>query len=208
MTLLRQILANEMKMTKGKIVAYIRVSSTDQNPERQLEGWSYDKVFIEKASGKDTNRPQLQEMIRYVRDDDTILCHSMDRLARNLNDLKNLVCHLTNKKIKLQFIKENLIFTGEDNAISHLMLSIMGGVAEFEHSLIKERQKEGIEMAKKRGAYTGRKPKLSLSQVQGLKARVEKGEHKAKIANDLNISRETLYQYLKKPGGEINMLNS
>lgn len=185
-------------MTKGKIVAYIRVSSTEQNPERQLDGWTYDKVFIEKASGKDMNRPQLQEMIRYVREGDTILCHSMDRLARNLIDLKNLVYQLTAKQIKLHFIKENLIFTGEDNAISHLMLSIMGGVAEFEHALIKERQREGIEMAKKRGVYTGRKPKLSSDQIQNLKNRIQKGDHKAKIAADLNISRETLYQYLRK----------
>lgn len=195
-------------MAKGKIIAYIRVSSTDQNPERQLEGWNYDKVFIEKASGKNTDRPQLQEMIRYVREGDTILCHSMDRLARNLTDLKNMVCQLTQKQVKLQFIKENLIFTGEDNAMAHLMLSIMGAVAEFEYSMIKERQKEGIEVAKKKGVYKGGKPKLSSSQAQDLKDRVEKGEHKSKVAAHFNISRETLYQYLRKPEMKTNLLNS
>ena len=195
-------------MTKGKIVAYIRVSSMDQNPERQLEGWSYDKVFIEKASGKDTNRPQLQEMLRYVRDGDTILCHSIDRLARNLIDLKNLIVNLTSQQIKVQFIKENLTFTGEDNAMAHLMLSVMGAMSEFEYSIIKERQREGIEIAKKKGIYKGGKPKLCSSQIQTLKDRVEKGDYKSQIAQDLNISRETLYQYLRKPEIKTNVLNS
>lgn len=195
-------------MTKGKIIAYIRVSSTDQNPERQLEGWQYDKVFIEKASGKDTNRPQLQEMLRYVRDGDTIICHSIDRLARNLVDLKNLIVNLTSQQIKVQFIKENLTFTGEDNAMAHLMLSVMGAMSEFEYSIIKERQREGIEVAKKKGIYKGGKPKLSSDQIQTLRNRVEKGDYKSQIAQDLNISRETLYQYLRKPELKTNVLNS
>lgn len=182
----------------GKKVGYIRVSSFEQNPERQLDGVRLDKQFIDKASGKDTERSQLQAMLDYVREDDTVIVHSMDRLARNLDDLRRLVSQLTAKKVKVEFIKESLVFTDEDSPMSKLLLSVMGAVAEFERALIKERQMEGIELAKKRGAYKGRKPTLSDEQLNEIKQRLAKDGKKSEIARDFNISRETLYQYLKK----------
>lgn len=182
----------------GKKIGYVRVSSLDQNYERQLEGIELDKCFTDKSSGKDTNRPQLKAMLNYVRDGDVVIVHSMDRLARNLDDLRKLVQRLTSERIKIEFIKENLIFTGEDAPMSKLLLSVMGAFAEFERSLIRERQREGIALAKKKGLYKGRKPSLSKEQVKDLKTRVENGEKKSNIAKDFQISRETLYQYLRK----------
>ena len=181
----------------GKKIGYIRVSSLDQNHERQLEGIKLDKCFTDKASGKDISRPQLKEMLNYVRDGDIIIAHSMDRLARNLDDLRKLVQQLTSQKIKIEFIKEKLSFTGEDTPMSNLLLSVMGAFAEFERSLIKERQREGIAIAKKKGLYKGRKPCLSQEQATQLKQRVASGEKKTIIAKDFSISRETLYKYIK-----------
>jgi len=182
----------------GKVIGYIRVSTIQQNCERQLNGVTLDKIFTDKASGKDTKRPQLIAMLAYVREGDEVVVHSLDRLARNLNDLQQLVEHLTAQQVNVSFIKESLTFTGEDSSMSKLLLSVMGAFSEFERSLLKERQAEGIAIAKKKGVYKGRKPKLSQDQVQNLKARVKKGEQKAQIARDLGISRETLYGYLKR----------
>lgn len=181
----------------GKIIGYVRVSSFEQNPARQLEGIKLDKVFTDKASGKDTKRPQLQKLLNYVRDSDTIIVHSMDRLARNLDDLRRLVFDLTKKHISIQFIKEGLTFSGEDSPMANLLLSVMGAFAEFERSLIRERQFEGIALAKKRGAYKGRKRTLTTNQIQTLKKQVADGANKSQVARDFAISRETLYQYLK-----------
>lgn len=181
----------------GKKIGYIRVSSEDQNPERQLEGITLNKTFIDRLSGKDTQRPALAAMIDYVREDDIIIVHSMDRLARNLDDLRKLVFQLTQRQVKIQFIKENLIFTGEDSPMSHLLLSIMGAFAEFERSLIKERQVEGIKLAQKKGVYKGRKRSLGMEKIEELKKRISNGEPKSHVAKEFKISRETLYQYLK-----------
>jgi len=184
-------------MATGKKIGYIRVSSFEQNPERQLESLKLDKVFIDKASGKDTHRPQLDALLSYVRDNDTVMVHSMDRLARNLDDLRRLVQQLTQRHVTIQFIKEGLTFTGEDSPMANLLLSVMGAFAEFERALIRERQLEGIALAKKRGAYKGRKKALSPEQIQALQQRAKSGEQKSQLAREFNISRETLYQYLK-----------
>lgn len=182
----------------GKKIGYIRVSSITQNYERQLDGIQLDKVYIDKVSGKNIDRPELNSLLEYARDGDTVIVHSMDRMARNLEDLRNLVTLLTAKEVAVKFIKEGLIFTGEDSPMSILLLSVMGAFAEFERSLIKERQIEGIDLAKKRGVYKGRKPSLSEEQVIDLKQKVENGEKKTTIAKEFGISRETLYQYIKK----------
>ncbi len=137
----------------GQRVGYIRVSSFDQNPERQLETVSVDRVFTDKASGKDTQRPELENLLAFVREGDTMIVHSMDRLARNLDDLRRLVQELTERGVRIEFVKENLIFTGEDSPMANLMLSVMGAFAEFERALIRERQREGIVLAKQRGVY-------------------------------------------------------
>ncbi len=140
-----------MQVGKGcKRIAYIRVSTAEQNEARQTEAMStqhIDRTFMDKLSGKDTNRPQLQAALEFMREGDCLVVHSFDRLARNMRDLQNLIAELNGKKIAVEFIKENLTFTGEDSPMSKLMLSILGGVAEFERSLIRERQREGIAVA-------------------------------------------------------------
>jgi len=181
----------------GQRIGYVRVSSFDQNPERQLEQVEVNKVFTDKASGKDTKRPQLDALLSFVREGDTVVVHSMDRLARNLDDLRRLVQKLTKGGVRIEFIKENLIFTGEDSPMANLMLSVMGAFAEFERALIHERQREGIALAKQRGAYRGRKKSLLPDQVAELRHRVAAGEKKAGLAREFGISRETLYQYLR-----------
>ena len=184
----------------GHRIGYIRVSSLDQNPERQLEQVAVDRVFTDKASGKDTHRPELDRLITFVREGDTVVVHSMDRLARNLDDLRRLVHTLTQRGVRIEFIKESLTFTGEASPMANLMLSVMGAFAEFERALIRERQREGIALARKRGAYRGRKKALSNEQSAELRQRVTGGEQKAKLAQEFGISRETLYQYLKAGG--------
>ncbi|MBL0351524.1 MAG: recombinase family protein [Candidatus Dechloromonas phosphoritropha] len=182
---------------KGQRIGYVRVSSFDQNPDRQLEQVQVDKVFVDKASGKDTQRPELDTLLSFVRDGDTVVVHSMDRLARNLDDLRRLVQKLTKRGVRIEFVKESLTFTGEDSPMANLMLSVMGAFAEFERALIRERQREGIALAKQRGAYRGRKKSLSEPQIVELKRRIAEGEQKAAVARDYGISRETLYQYLR-----------
>jgi DNA invertase Pin-like site-specific DNA recombinase len=179
-----------------KRVGYIRVSSLDQNTERQLEGVKLDKVFTDKASGKDTARPQLQAALEYLREGDLLLVHSMDRLARSVDDLRRLVLDLTKKGVHIQFVKENLTFTGEDSAMSNLLLSLLGAVAEFERSMIRERQREGIALAKKAGVYKGRKPSLTAVQVAEIRKRAAAGEQKTTLAAEYRISRQTLYAAL------------
>jgi len=115
----------------GQRVGYVRVSTLDQSTLRQLDGVTLDRVFEDKASGKDVNRPQLEAMIGFVRDGDTVLVHSMDRLARNLEDLRRLVRRLTDKRVRVEFVKEQLTFTGEDSAMANLLLNMMGAFAEF-----------------------------------------------------------------------------
>jgi DNA invertase Pin-like site-specific DNA recombinase len=118
-------------------------------------------VFTDRASGKDTARPELDALIGFVREGDTVRVHSMDRLARNLEDLRRIVRTLTTKGVRVEFRKEALTFTGEDSPMATLMLSVMGAFAEFERALILERQREGIAAAKARGAYKGRKHALT-----------------------------------------------
>jgi DNA invertase Pin-like site-specific DNA recombinase len=186
----------------SKRIGYVRVSSVDQNTERQLDGVALDKVFTDKASGKSTDRPQLVAALDYLRDGDTLVVHSMDRLARNLDDLRKMVRDLTARGVVVQFIKESLTFTGDDSPMSTLLLSVMGAFAEFERSLIRERQREGIAIAKEKGVYKGRKPSLTPDQVGMIRELVTAGVPKAQIARDFGISRETLYVHLRAGGAE------
>ncbi|BAD60731.1 MULTISPECIES: recombinase family protein [Nocardia] len=178
-------------------VGYIRVSTVDQNTDRQLDGIDVERVFTDKVTGKNAKRPALQEMLAFVRDGDTVLVHSMDRLARNLDDLRRLVRQLTGKGVRVEFVKEALTFTGEDSPMATLMLSVMGAFAEFERALILERQREGIATAKARGAYKGRKPALTADQVTALRERAAAGEPKSALAREFGVSRETVYAYLR-----------
>jgi DNA invertase Pin-like site-specific DNA recombinase len=182
---------------KGQRIGYVRVSSIDQNADRQLEHLHADRVFTDHASGRNTGRPQLQALLAYAREGDTIVVHSMDRLARNVDDLRRIVQEQTKRRIHLQFVKENLTFTGDDAPMANLMLSVLGAVAQFERELIRERQREGIALAKQRGAYRGRKKALSLEKADELRRRAAAGEKRASLAREFGISRETLYQYLR-----------
>jgi DNA invertase Pin-like site-specific DNA recombinase len=183
----------------GQRIGYKRVSTVDQNTMRQLEGVAVDEVFEDKASGKSTaQRPALEAMLKHVRKGDVVLCHSMDRMARNLDDLRRIVLGLTSRGVRVEFTKEGLSFTGEDSALSKLLLSVMGAFAEFERSLILERQREGIAIAKAAGKYKGRKPLLGPEGANELRRRVINGERKATLAREFGVSRETLYQYLRK----------
>ena len=180
----------------GKRVGYIRVSSVDQKTERQLEGVQLDKRFTDTASDKDTKRPQLHAALEYLRDGDVLVVHSMDRLARNLDDLRKIVSGLTARGVIVEFVKEQLTFTGADNALSKLLLSVIGAFAEFERSLLKERQREGVALAKKAGVYKGRKRALTPERAKELRDRVKAGDKKTAVARDFGISRVTLYSYL------------
>lgn len=179
----------------GQRVGYRRVSTVDQHTDRQLDGIELNKVFTDKASGKDTNRPELARALEYVRDGDTLVVHSMDRLARNLEDLLRLVRELTGQGVKVEFVKENLTFAGDDSAMSTLLLSMLGAVAAFERSMILERQREGIALAKAAGKYKGRKAALSDQQADELRARVAAGEPVTRLAREFGVSRQTVYNY-------------
>jgi DNA invertase Pin-like site-specific DNA recombinase len=187
---------------KGQLVGYLRVSTLDQNEVRQLEGLRLDKTFTDKASGKDALRPQLEHLLSFVREGDTVFCHSMDRLARNLDDLRRIVLGLTERGVHVVFVKENLTFTGEDSPMSNLLLSVMGAFAQFERELIRERQREGIAIAKRAGKYGGRKPSLTVERAAELQRRIGLGGSKAALAREFGISRDTLYRYVpvKKRG--------
>lgn len=184
-------------MVNGQRVGYTRVSTIEQNDARQLEGITLDRVFSDKASGKDANRPQLEAALAFLREGDTLVVHSMDRLARNLDDLRRIVTSLTKRGVRVEFVKEHLTFTGEDSPMANLLLSVMGAFAQFERELIKERQREGIALAKAKGdVYRGRVPSLSAEQAMRLRARAAAGEMKAKLAREFGISRASLYNYL------------
>lgn len=184
---------------KGARLGYIRVSSLDQNEQRQLDGEQLDRTFIDKASGKDINRPKLEELIAFAREGDLILVHSMDRLARNLDDMRRLVKGFNDRKIAIKFVQEGLTFTGKEEPMADLMLCVMGAFAEFERALIRERQREGIALAKAGGKYRGRKVKLSDEVVQKLRQEAAGDTNKAELAKRYGISRETLYRYIRIP---------
>ncbi len=181
----------------GQNIGYIRVSSAEQNIERQLDGLDMNRIFTDKVSGKSVDRPALQEMLRFVREGDHLFVHSMDRLARNLIDLRQMVQNLTAKGVRVTFVKENLVFNGDDAAMSVLLLSVMGAVAEFERAILRERQAEGIRIAKQKGVYKGRKASLTNDQMVEIQGKVAAGIPKAKIAREYKCSRETLYKYLR-----------
>jgi len=135
-------------------------------------------------------------MLAFVRDGDTVVCHSMDRLGRNLDDLRKIVLGLTERGIRVEFVKESLTFTGQDSAMSKLLLSVMGAFAEFERELIRERQREGIALAKRAGVYKGRKRTLPAEKAAELSRRAAAGESKAALAREFQVDRTTVYRYL------------
>lgn len=175
-------------------VGYVRVSTVDQNTERQLDGIQLDKVFEDKVSGANTDRPQLQAMLEYVREGDTVVVHDISRLARNLEDLLSLVKTLTGKGIAVQFVKESLLFTGDDSPMQSLMLSMLGAVYQFERSMIKERQREGVQLAKAAGKYKGR---VKTVDDEAIRAAVAGGLSLRKAAVELGVSLSTVQRAMK-----------
>lgn len=182
-------------------IGYIRVSTADQNPERQrteLEAADVEEIYEDRVSGKNLDRPQLQEMLAFIRKGDTIIVHSLDRLARNLSDLLKTVEALTQKGVSIQFLKEKLEFdAGKDaSPTAKLMLQLVGAFAEFERSMIKARQREGIELAKARGAYLGRKRTVTPEQIEAVEKKMSLGMPLSVAAKKVGLSRSTVYRYL------------
>ena len=177
-------------------VSYIRVSTTDQNTDRQhLEGM--DRVFEERLSGKNRERPELDRMLDFIWEGDTVYVHSIDRLARNLQDLLDLVQTITGKGCRLIFVKENLTFGGDDNIYAELQLQMMGAFASFERKLSRSRQAEGIAKRKQRlgdQAYTGRKASIDPNEVVAL---LDQGFGPTEVAHKLGISRQSVYRLAK-----------
>nr|WP_320166506.1 recombinase family protein [uncultured Methylophaga sp.] len=148
-----------------KHIGYVRVSTVDQNTERQLDGIALDKVFTDKCSGKDTNRPQLKALLEYVREGDEVHVHDISRMARNVADLIELIKQINSQGVTVRFHKEGLAFTGEQNAMQELMLGVLGSVYQFERSMMLERQREGIQKAKEAGKYKGRPQEIDREKV-------------------------------------------
>lgn len=178
-------------------IGYIRVSTDHQDPNLQLKGISLDKCFVEIASGKDAKRPQLEILLQYAREGDTIYVSSIDRIARNLVDLRKIISLLTGKGVKIEFIRERMAFQGDDSPMSMLVLNVMGSLAEFERNLMLERQRDGIERAKAAGLFKGRKKSLTPDAVNEIKEAIKLGVTKSHLARKYKVSRETIYQYLR-----------
>lgn len=182
-------------------IGYVRVSTADQNTERQLDGEQLTVVFTDKASGKNTDRPQLQALLAgNWPEGSVVVVHSMDRLARSLSDLLQLVENFTVRGLSVEFVKEGKTFKGCDNTdpMDKLMLSMLGAFAEYERTLIRERQREGIAKAKLRGVYRGRQQKITdpATIAQMVSDATALGANKTKVAAKYGVSRETLYKYL------------
>lgn len=190
---------------QGQQIGYIRVSSLVQNSERQLDGIALDTVFEDKVSGKDTDRPQLIACLKHCRQGDTLHVHSIDRLARNLSDLEKLVAELTGKGVTVVFEKENMTFTGEENPMQTLMLQVMGSFAQFERSLIRERQREGIAIAKAKGKHVGRPRTMTEERKAEIMKAVESGEAKRRIASRFGISPTSLYKIINEQSTRLDM---
>ena len=186
---------------KAARVGYIRVSSSDQNTARQeknLKSMNLDRIFIDEYSGKNLDRPEFKRMLDFLRDGDELYVCSMDRLARNLKDLLTVISQLKDNGISLYFLKEGISLKpyGESSPMTNLLISMMGAVAEFERTLIRERQMEGISIAKAKGIYKGRKPidKQLINRADDL---IKQGIPLSKVSRELKISRSTLYRRIK-----------
>tara|TARA_R110002153_G_scaffold13412_1_gene49927 strand:+ start:1324 stop:1875 length:552 start_codon:yes stop_codon:yes gene_type:complete len=179
----------------SKVIGYIRVSTVSQNAERQLADVKLDKVFEEKVSAKTMNRPKLQEMLEFIREGDTVIVHDISRLARNIKDLHELVEMITERGVTLKFKKESLVFTGDkQDAMSQLMLSMLGAVYQFERSILLERQREGIAVAKKAGKFTGRPATVD---TQAIIDALKVGNSISKTAVLCGVSKSTVQRAKK-----------
>lgn len=182
-------------------ILYARVSSIGQNLDRQVyDAEQYDRVFEDKSSGKDTNRPALQEMLGYIREGDAVYAHELSRLARNTFDLINLVNTILAKGASVHFIKENLNFyPDKSDPTSQLMLGVLASISQFERNLNRDRMLEGVFLAKINGKYKGTKKRLSAEQIKELQELAQNKEAWTiqKLMERYKISRASVYNYLK-----------
>jgi len=178
------------------IFNYKRVSTIQQNTERQLVDVPCDREFVEYASGKDRDRPELVNLLNMLRDGDHINVHELSRLARNTQDLLNIVSEVVEKGASIRFIKENLSFDGTkaDDPFQKLMLTMLGAISSFERDLTLIRVREGVAIAKTKGKYKGRKSRFSKADIEDIKVRFKGAKNKAELARELGISRGYLYQ--------------
>lgn len=180
---------------KGQKIGYIRVSSVEQNTDRQLVDIELDKTFEEKVSAKTTNRPQLQQMLEHIRENDEIYCHDISRLARNMEDLHRLVREITGKGCSLHFVKENLHFSGDKtDPTQELLMNMLGAVYTFERQILKCRQAEGIALAKEKGKYKGRPPKIDFEEIKRV---LNLGNSISKTAEILGVSMSSVQRAKK-----------
>ena len=185
----------------GHNIAYIRVSSADQNPDRQLAdtGITFDKVFTEKVSGTTRKRPQLDACILHCREGDTLHVHSIDRLARNSKDLQHLIEVLTRDGVVVKFHKENLTFGDQTDPLQDLLFQMLAAFAQFEHAMIRERQREGIAAAKKKGKRIGAPRALTDEQEDEIRKTKQEQPHFpiAQLARQYGVSRRKIYNVLE-----------
>lgn len=176
-------------------VAYKRVSTLDQSTARQLEGMTFDKVYEDKVSGKDVNRPQLQEMLDYIRAGDTLHVHSLDRLGRNTKDLIEIMDKLKAKGVTVIFHKNNMTFSPDtSNPMNDLMFTMLSAFSQFERDLMLERQKEGIAIAKAEGKYKGRTKQINDELI---KDKIANGLSYRAVAKELGVSLSTVQRAMK-----------
>ncbi|MBB0967476.1 recombinase family protein [Dietzia aerolata] len=176
----------------GMTVGYARVSTTEQNPARQLEALAgADRIYTDRASGKSTDRPELAELLRFVREGDTVRVTSPDRLARSTTDLLALVRQMKEKGVAVEFIDHPALNT--DSPQGELMLTVLAAVAQFERATARERQAEGIAIAKTKGKYRGRKPALTEAQSASAVERLAQGASVSALAREYGVSRQTIY---------------
>lgn len=181
-----------------QIIGYKRVSSSDQNLGRQLDGVKLDAEFEEKVSGKDAaGRPQLQRMLTHARAGDHVMVHELSRLGRSLRDLLDIVKQIVDKGASIEFVKERLTFGKKDDPYADVLLGILGSFAQFERAVSKQRQREGIDLALKEGRYKGRPRVLTAPMVAEAKRLKAEGENMSDIAAELGCSRQTLYTALR-----------
>lgn len=183
----------------GKRIGYLRVSTADQQTDRQLDGIALDKTFEEKISGKDTNRPELEAMLDYIREGDQVYVHELSRLGRSMIDLHKIVEEILNKKASVFFVKENIEFHPDrmNDPVKDALFGMLSVFSQFERSLIKQRQREGIEAAKAKGKHLGRPIKLTDEQKEEIRKRSAAGEKPPELSKAFNVSRGTIYNVVK-----------
>lgn len=177
---------------------YKRVSTADQNLDRQLIDVKCDREYVEKISGKNTDRPQLQALLQNIRKGDVVHVHELSRLGRSVKDLLNIVEQIVHMNGTIKFHKENLVFTGEKkDPFQSLMLNLLSSIAQFERDLLLERQREGISIAKAKGKYRGKQSKFSDADIARIRDEFNNCDNKQKLADRYRITRGYLYKLVK-----------